>query len=332
MSRNLFGSAVESRGHVPVTMTTKYFVRRTKLNDSSELCRTIQAREKLTLKLTEAERRLAELPGFRWVQRRRLRLRVASLHDEIADRNSKISDEGVRSLANTTGSNLWECAASEIVRKKNPYGPAARDRFGEIRNRALELARDYEVYDHHRRVSFPLVGMPEVKALITSSFLGSNALREINELAAIADSTNFIHKYDCDSQGKKTLRVQHVGSGLRAQFTLYGDGFGGVESKPYIVDSIDPGNPGMLHDWQRYVGLGIGRRIYEKAQRLEPDIRWGSSVLSDYSTPLRRKLHNSEPYVWHWSSCTWCDTNLSRRGVTHWKNAVKSTFDGHPHS
>lgn len=309
---------------------TAPYGKRTKMNDPGQLCRTIQAREKLALKLTGAERRLSELPWYRWVQRRGLRRQVASWHGEIANRNSRISAESVRDLASVTGSTLWEEAASHVIPKKNPYGPVAWDHFDEIRDRALELVRDHRVYDHHSQTSFPLNGLPEVKALITGAFIESKARREIEELAVIAASTQLIHKYDSDSEGNRTLRVQHVASGLRARFTLYGDGFGTVASKPYEVGSIDHKKTDIGQDWQRYAGLGIGRLVYEKGQALEPDIRWHSGLPNQYSSPLRKRLHYADPYVWAWSSCNWCDVNLPQRGVSHWMNAFRSTFDDHP--
>jgi hypothetical protein len=300
------------------------------MNDFGTLCRTIQACEKLVHRLAEAERRLADIPWYRWMQRRGLRQRITSLRGEIETLNSRISEEHVQGLANYIGSVLWDRAAAKIVPKKNPYGSAALAQITDIRDLALKNSHDYEFWDHRSGASFPLGALPEVKEMITSTFIESNARREINELAVIAASPELIHEYDRDYEGKLRLWVQHVASGLRAVFTLHGDGFGRVESKSYKLGSIDPQKPGTLDDWGRYTGLGIGRRLYEKAHELEPTVRWGAGVLSEYSAPLRRRLHSADPYVWDWSSCLWCDANLRKQGIHHWMDASRSSFVGHP--
>jgi hypothetical protein len=294
------------------------------------LCRTIQARERLNEKLASVERRLAGTQWYRWRQRRSLRRRAAELQREIADRNSKISDEEVRALADNVGWFLWDKAAREIIPKANTYGPAADAKFGEIVDKALELGKDYVVCED--RSPFPLSTLPEVRALVTRSFIESYARSNIDQRAAIAASTELIHEYDQDGEGQKRLLVQHVASGLRARFFLHGDGFGGIESKSTSLDSIDPAKPGELDSDTvgRVVGLGIGRRIYEEAHRLHPDIRWGGGMLSEYSGPLRRRLHNADPYVWDWSSCRWCEKHLREQGIHHWMDAGPSSFIGHP--
>lgn len=300
------------------------------MNDFTALCRTITAREKRARNLAEAEQRLDGTPWYRWMQCRSLRLRIASLRDEIEMLNSKVSSDSVLGLASSIASDLWSRAAAEIVPKKNPYGRAAQERFEEILGRAVELGCGWEVWDHRSSASFPLSGLPEVEALVTAESIASQARREISRLAAIAASPELIHDYDRDADGKLRLWVQHVASGLRATFTMDGDGFGGVLSKPYSLGSIDPKKPGTLHDWQQYTGLGIGRRIYEEAHRLEPTVRWGGGLLSEYSAPLRKRLHSADPYVWDWSSCKWCEQNLRQQGVFHWMDASRSMFHGHP--
>lgn len=94
--------------------------------------------------------------------------------------------------------------------------------------------------------------------------------------AAVAASTEIMHAYDQDGEGRTRLWIQHGASGLRALFVLHGDGFGSVESKS-TLGSIDPAKPETLDAWRRVTGLGIGRRIYEEAHRLEPDVRWGAA-------------------------------------------------------
>lgn len=103
------------------------------------------------------------------------------------------------------------------------------------------------------------------------------------------------------------------------------------KAKPYDIKSIDPENPGEPWGWSDFVGLGIGQRIYQKAQELEPQLRWDHGTLSDYSRPLRKKLHSADPYVCNWSSCPWCRKNvpLPQPGFEQWRNAGRSAFTGH---
>lgn len=290
------------------------------------LCRTIQTREKLTADLASVERRLALTPWYRVGQRRDRRRTIVAFQRKIADRNSKISDEEVRVLANDVVPRLWDKAAWNVIPKKNTFGPAARARFGEIVDEALDLGRDYVVYEDGS--PFPLRTLPEVRALVTRSVIESYARSIIDDRAAIAASTELMHLYDQDMEGRKRLWIQHVASGLRALFILDGNGFGGVNSRD-SVGSIDPAKPGTL-DTLDLVGLGIGRRIYEEAHRLEPGVRWRSGMVSDYSGPLRRRLHSADPYVWGWSSCRWCEENLREQDIIHWTDATPSSFSGHP--
>lgn len=190
----------------------------------------------------------------------------------------------------------------------------------------MELGQAYAVCEGGS--SFPLSTLPEVRSLVTHSSIEAAARRNINHRAAIAASTELIHVYDHNHEGQKRLWVQHVASGLRAVFTLHGDGFGGVEAKSTRLGSIDPAKPGVMgmDEVSRVAGLRIGQQIYEEAHRLEPEVRWSGSSLSGYSGPLRRRLHNAAPYVWSYSSCQWCDVN----GIYQWTKAEPSTFVGHP--
>jgi hypothetical protein len=279
------------------------------------LCQRIQTRTKLTEELATA-------PWYRWSQRRHLRRRIADL-------SSRISDQRVLELANEVGSKVWVRAASTLIPEKNPYGPAARAHFDDILEAAFKLREDYVVYDGD--CSFKISTLPEIDSVLTRDFMIENATRLIEERAAIAASPTLIHEYSSNSHGRWVLTIQHVASGLRAQFTLDGQGFGSVESKPYVIYSIDPNKPGKLdnREWEAVVGLGIGPRIYKEAQRLEPTIRWQGGLLSAFSRPVRERLHAADPYIWS-GPCKWCDVNLPTLGVHHWMNAAPSSFAGHP--
>jgi hypothetical protein len=278
------------------------------------LCQTIKTRENLI-------KQLATTPWYLWFKRHELR-------GKIEDLSSSITAEKMLDLANEIGSIVWSRAAAKLIPEKNPYGPATKTRFDDILEEAVKLRDGYVVFDGS--CSFPLTELPELDDVLTRDFIVENATRLIEERDAIAASPTLIHEYSTNSQGQKILAIQHVASGLRAQFTLDGQGFGSVESKPYLLYSIDPDKPGKLdnREWEDVVGLGIGPRIYKEAQRLEPTYRWQGGMFSEYSRPLRARLHAAEPYVWD-GPCKWCDVNLPLLGVHHWMNATQSLFNAH---
>ena len=101
--------------------------------------------------------------------------------------------------------------------------------------------------------------------------------------------------------------MQHKVSGLRARFHPAADKLGTVYAKSYKIDSIDAAAPGKSQDWNDYVGLGIGRRIYMAGAELLPDQRWAlGEVTTEAAQALRRRLHGVEPYRWQADACSWC--------------------------
>lgn len=277
------------------------------------LCQKIQTRSKLS-------RELSGIPRHRWFKRRELRRRIADL-------SSGITDQRVLKLADEIMSKVWSKAASTVIPKKNAYGPAAEGRFNDILNEAVELCQKYEVYDGE--CSFPLDELPEINGLVTKECIEQKVRPVIEERAKIAASSKLIREYAKNVHGQQTLIIQHIESGLRAEFTMNGQGFGSVDSKSYTLYSIDDNNPGMHVDWESVVGLGIGRRIYEEAHRMQPTIRWGAGMLTPYSRALRQKLHAADPYIWD-GPCEWCNANLPVLGVNHWMNATPASFSSHP--
>ena len=117
--------------------------------------------------------------------------------------------------------------------------------------------------------------------------------------------------------------LQHARSGLRAHFTVDGDGFGDVHSKPYGAGGV-PSIGDSPSDWTTYVGFGIGTRIYRQGAALYPDVRWRAVVTSMYSAGVRRKLHALDPWRWHDSGCPWCN----ERG--EWAMLSQADWAAHP--
>ncbi|WP_298462110.1 hypothetical protein [uncultured Cellulomonas sp.] len=132
----------------------------------------------------------------------------------------------------------------------------------------------------------------------------------------------------------RDLVVQHQASGLRAQFLQVDSGpadvgaMGTILSKPYRVGSVDPqGGPDPSGDnWQRYAGLGIGRRIYLEGARLMPAIRWQASAASPHARGVRAHLHRQDPYTWAHSGCEWCSSRH-----LDWGRTPRQSFSGHPY-
>lgn len=146
-------------------------------------------------------------------------------------------------------------------------------------------------------------------------------IREVQD--AVADPQCVTHESAAD--GKPHLVIQHVATGLRAEFIDNGDGFGSVNAKPFRIPSICSESPNWPDWWRDYVGLGVGARLYLTAQEHWPNLRWAQGTLTgEASRPLRVKLHGWDPFVWQ-GDCHWC-----RRNVAEWRKAVPGDLVGHP--
>lgn len=278
--------------------------------------------------LARSEREFETLPWWGLMGRFVLSREIESLRYQVEVLDDDIDDEKVRRLAEIFAEELWKEVALSVVPEKNPFGPAAQGQFRQILAQALKELPDLAIDISTR--PFHLIDLPEVDALVTDSFIESNTLRNMAERQAVAASTDYIHEYARDYEGRPKLTVQHRASGLRARFTVTGRGMGEVYSKPYDIESIDPEwSDEEQEDWKTYAGLGIGAGIYAEAHRLEPGFRWSAGLLSPYAVPLRRRLHVADPYIWA-GPCDWCDVNLPAQGIHHWMNAVPSSFAGHP--
>lgn len=151
------------------------------------------------------------------------------------------------------------------------------------------------------------------------------AHHEVDEIQKIVTDPTIYYRHGTDEGDPATI-VQHAASGLRARFTVRAyDGRGVVFSKPWVIPSIDPDDPDHRgQGWERYIGLGIGRRLYLAAASFHPNTRWSTDVVSGEAQPLRSRLHAADPYKWS-GECSWCE---DRRIV--WQTASPAVFAPHP--
>lgn len=275
----------------------------------------------------EREAEAAELPRYSY-RRRRHALQESRESQANADRYRAgyLPDDAVARLAQDQLVTAW-VEISESLSTRNPFHPhlavAWPTQVGQIINRA---SRPIMATGRTRPVD--TAEIPGYGAFITHAFAVTTLGHEAAHRQGIAADTRLlVLPYVTD--GHEVTVVQHVASGLRARFTIDPTDplFGGVNSKPYEIGSIDDSGAG--HDtgtnWQTYAGLGIGAVIYRQAAATLPGVRWPPGVLSDYSLGLRRKLHAGDPYTWGTSGCGWC----SAHGVT-WRAATRGSFAGHP--
>ena len=144
-----------------------------------------------------------------------------------------------------------------------------------------------------------------------------------------------LHRVQAHRAGEQWLIVQHEASGLRARFQYHPDRperEGVVFSRPYDIDSIDPGRvedpQNRAPAWRDYAGLGIGTKLYLKAAEELPDVRWGGTSVSQYAEPLRTKLHDGDPWRWWSRTCTckesWSDLTPQTAAETVHELAAES--------
>lgn len=285
------------------------------------VARAIFRRRQLTDDLARAEKAFETIKWWNLVGRISLSCEISERRKELEVLNETIGDRQVLRLAEIYAEELWREAARSVVPDKNPFGPAAQTKFSTILRQARQERPDLCLWFDQAR--YWLIGLPEVDALVTDAFTTQNTQRIMAELSEVATSTTFLHR---ETRTEKEVRVviQHVESGLRAEFTVEDSGFGEVMSKSGHIMSLDAEKPGDA-DHRTYAGLGIGRRLYRHAQAKYPGIRWRAGSLSVYAEALRSRLHAQDPYHWE-GPCTWCGDNLP----LGWKKSTPSSFAGHP--
>lgn len=221
----------------------------------------------------------------------------------------------------------WDRIAAEIS-TKNSFHPALNaDRATAAPAIIKQVAERSLHNDPHWTRTMPTSEVPGLLDIVTTGFVISTLNQAARHLQAIAADPVLLSREGTRDHGRPILVVQHKASGLRAHFRFDSGTdrrFGSVYSKPYSIESIDPANPGESLTWERYVGLGIGTRIYLEGARLSPETRWRSTATSYYAAAVRRKLHTHDPYTWA-GECDWC-----REYNIDWAQATPDAFTRHP--
>lgn len=188
-------------------------------------------------------------------------------------------------------------APIEDVRAERPMQQA---------NRVYMIGSDYTV-------TLPVAQLPELHERVSDPMFVERAIRTfLTDVRSVALDPTMLTATGATYDGGHRLVVQHKASGLRASFNESSPRpFYGAYSKPYKIRSIDPDrqeDPGSLAEgWRDWVGMGIGTRIYLHAASVLPEARFFRSMTSDYSRPLRSRLHAQDPFRWeNGGDCDWC--------------------------
>lgn len=260
-----------------------------------------------------AARRSAEraVDEGRWWQRRRRREALARLRRrEESDGLDAAAAAWARQLLADEITNAW----ARRARGANHRDPRLLEHLPGLAEEASADAIEQAGPD------------PRLLPLLTVDAAIAIALEQVAKIRIVVDDPT-IHFTRTTIDDKLTVVVQHAASGLRARFTgRLGSSAGVVMSKPWDIPSINPDDrDDRGYDWERYTGLGVGRRLYLAAADLAPHLRWPHGLVSTHAQPLRERLHHADPFRWDDGCCTWC-----RAHDILWGDAAESDFHGHP--
>lgn len=156
--------------------------------------------------------------------------------------------------------------------------------------------------------------LPQLAERLTPTAVQAAITAEVDRLQEIARDPVFLDEVADGPRGAGVV-VQHQATGMRVMFIPAGESPGIVFAKPYKIDSIDPDEPPRsAHWWMEVQGLGIGQRVYLRGAELLPDQRWRDTAGPVEARTLRQKLHDLDPWTWHFDGC-------SCRG--DWKNFTR---------
>ncbi|WP_134196044.1 hypothetical protein [Curtobacterium sp. PhB25] len=263
----------------------------------------------------------SELQHTPWWARADLRTaRAAVLEADDAVREA--ADDAAASILHTEFCQLRDSAA------RNPYHPNIAADIDSWAERTVTAARTVEIDTRDGLDVTSWLDFPELAERLTVDAARSLIRRGVTELTRIVESDAFLLRWGT-FDGEEVVDVQHQASRLRARFTRLGGeraGFGMIMSKPYNLGSVDPDDPHQHDhpDWRKFVGAGIGRKLYFAGASLMPELRWESHTVAPQATALRRRLHSADPYRWA-AHCDWCDAH-----DVYWRDAPPTTFASHP--
>lgn len=251
----------------------------------------------------------------RWLSRDRS---LQDLDERAAEARERLPDDPAVAVARLLVDRKWVAAMQQM------HSVA-------LSARAAELASvEGRLFGEHVMAA----EVPGLVSVLSPQFVGDFVREESARRHLVAADQELLTKFGVLSDAKVAshwLVVQHRASGLRGRFTVQaGSEEGLVESRSYKINSIDPADAGRddVHNWQAYVGLGIGVRLYQRAGEEWPQVRWAKGIdharSARYSTALRRKLHAADPWRWQTGYCAWC---AGQR--VDWEHADRATFAGH---
>jgi hypothetical protein len=209
----------------------------------------------------------------------------------------------------------------------NPFHPKVLLRLDEMIPFVVEVLPQYNVQ----------VPSDEIEAIIR---------REVERRQKVAADAGLIVRYQ-ESElarrrgtraGERWLIVQHKASGLRICCIYYPDRpgrNGKINAKPYRINSIDPERvedpEQRAAQWEQYIGLGIGTKLYLRAADELSAVRWAVSAASQHAEPLRAKLHRTDPWRWQAPTCTcypvWSDHTRETATTTRHDLVVPSVTE-----
>jgi len=154
--------------------------------------------------------------------------------------------------------------------------------------------------------------LPGLAELLTPEAIRAHVIERVEELRVIAADDGMLIR-----TGNGSCLVEHRATGLSLSFTEQEERpglghFGAINAK-----SFPP-------QWEDFVGLGIGTKLYRRGAAELPGVRWRETAPKAAAVGARGHLHPEDPYAWHWSDCQWC----SDQGG--WAQLPRSAFVDHP--
>ncbi|SFB40421.1 hypothetical protein SAMN05421867_12156 [Cellulomonas marina] len=282
--------------------------------------------------LGSLQRRAQTVRWWQLAEQLDLRRALRRTEDDLARVSAQIDDPELR---RTIVAALIGRAVSQARQHshRNTFHPEVLDELDRVvaaARSSLErttpaAAGGFQGMTTHRKDVF-VTQLPALAELLDEAAIRAYSVDTVEALARIASDEEMLTWV-----GDDQCVVQHRASGLRQHF--WADRvpvpgrigvFGATNARTYKVASlVDEPDPGP---WECFVGLGIGTRLYRAGAELMPGVRWWSSVAKAPAVAVRRRLHAEDPYIWHWSECTWCYEQTPEG----WAGLPREAFAQHP--
>lgn len=206
------------------------------------------------------------------------------------------------------------------------------------------------------RVSAAIIAVNPNHPVLASPHLDAAVHLIRGHFAAVAASDDFCTRitWRDTARTRGTLRVEHCASGMWLYADLSGPITDRIVNGPQV--NLDPGQsqqsdhacppyPAHLHqpEWtawtrgacfgapgdavlgaainRRYLGLGIGRRLYARGAAIVPNARWAeTNAMTEESKGIRRAMHRGNPWRWQNRACPLC----GQSGQVDWRQASRA--------